>query len=45
MHPLLELILNPFAGAAGFNLLACMFYLSLVLIALVALVERSLRSK
>lgn len=45
MHPLLELLLNPFAGTAGFNLIAVMFYIALVLLALVAILERTGRIK
>jgi len=41
--PLLELILNPFAGAAGFNLISFMFYISIMLIAFISAVEKSLR--
>lgn len=43
MHPLLELILNPFAGAAGVNLIAIMFYIAVALCALVAIIERSFK--
>lgn len=41
MHPILELLLNPFAGAAGMNLLAIMFYIGMAMCALVIMVERS----
>jgi len=43
--PILELILNPFAGAAGFNLVSFMFYLTLALLACVWILERSFTSK
>lgn len=41
--PMLELILNPFAGAGGFNLVAVMFYVTCVMLWLVWQVERSFR--
>lgn len=31
MNPLLELILNPMAGAAGLNLVSVMFYFTIAL--------------
>jgi hypothetical protein len=44
MHPLIELTLNPFAGSAGINLIAIMFYIALVLLLVVAILERSMKS-
>lgn len=41
IHPLITLLLNPFAGPAGFNLLSAGFYLAIALCVLVALIERS----
>ena len=38
---LLELILNPFAGAAGFNLISAMFYLAIAGCVFIAIIERS----
>lgn len=43
MHPLFELLLNPFAGAAGMNLIAIMFYIAVALCVLVAILERSFK--
>lgn len=43
MNPLLELLLNPFAGTAGFNLVSFIFYLGLVLLVGIAMVERSFK--
>jgi len=40
---LLELILNPFAGAAGFNLVSVMFYLIIAGCCFVAVLERSFK--
>lgn len=40
MHPFFELLLNPFAGAAGFNLVSFMFYLGLAMLAGLAIFER-----
>lgn len=37
-----ELLFNPFAGAAGFNLIAFMVYVTLALCAFVAVLERSI---
>lgn len=43
MHPLLTIILNPFAGAAGFNLVSVMFYLLIAACIFTAIVERSFK--
>ena len=43
MSPLFELILNPFAGGAGFILLSFMFYTCIALCLLVWAVERNNR--
>lgn len=40
MYPILELLLNPFAGS-GFNGIACMFYAAIVICIAVALLERN----
>lgn len=42
MH-LLTLLLNPFAGAAGFNLVSFGFYLVLALLAMLAIIEHSFK--
>jgi len=39
--PLFTLLLDPTAGAAGFNLIACMFYTMIALAVLVVIAERN----
>lgn len=39
MHPVFELILNPVAGPAGFNLVSVMFYVMIALCVVGAVVE------
>lgn len=39
IHPLVQLLLNPFAGAAGLNLFSLGFYFTLALIAFAVLIE------
>lgn len=41
MQPFYELILNPFAGAAGVNMISIMFYVALIMGCMVAIIERS----
>lgn len=43
MHPLFTLLFDPTAGAAGFNLIACMFYIMIALAVLACVVERSFK--
>lgn len=43
MHPALELILNPAAGPAGFNLISVMFYVMVALCVAGAIIERRAR--
>lgn len=38
-HPITQLLLNPFAGTAGFNLISAAFYTAIVLLALAVVVE------
>ena len=38
-HPLAQLLLNPFAGAAGLNLFSLGFYFTLALLAFAVLIE------
>jgi len=45
MHPLLTLLLDVTAGTSGVNLIAIMFYIGLVLLAAVAILERSFNNK
>ena len=41
LHPLFELLLNPFAGAAGVSMLSIMFYIGIALCIMVIILERS----
>ncbi len=39
MHPMFELLLNPTAGAAGFNLISVVFYSAIMVCIFLALLE------
>ena len=41
LHPILELLFNPFAGPAGLNLISVMTYITIALLVLMAVIERN----
>ncbi len=43
MHPLFELLLNPFAGAAQMNLIAMMFWATVFGCGFIAIVTKSFK--
>ena len=36
MHPLIEIMINPFAGHAGMNIIGCMFWTCVIITAVMA---------